>query len=151
QAARCATINSAIRLRRDDLGLVAAGRRADMVALGDLPALAVERGYAGGRQVAAQGRMLIDPKPAVAPPLASTMNLARPTPAGFSVPLAGIKGGRRRIRTIKGARFNTWSEIEVEVRNGFAVVPAGLSVMTVIHRHGRSNAGPQSVIIEGWG
>ena len=33
QAIRCATINNAIRLRRDDLGLVAAGRRADLVAL----------------------------------------------------------------------------------------------------------------------
>jgi adenine deaminase len=151
QAVRCATINSAIRLRRDDLGLVAAGRRADMVALGDLSTLAVERVYADGRQVAAQGRMLIDPKPAVAPPLASTMNLPRPTASDFCVPLAGINLGRRRIRTIKGARFNMWSEIEVEVRNGFAVVPAELSVMTVIHRHGRSNAGPQSVIIEGWG
>ena len=36
QAIRCATINNAIRLRRDDLGLVAAGRRADLVALSDL-------------------------------------------------------------------------------------------------------------------
>ena len=38
QAIRCATINNAIRLRRDDLGLVAAGRRADLVALSDLKA-----------------------------------------------------------------------------------------------------------------
>ena len=53
--------------------------------------------------------------------------------------------------TIKGARFNTWSEREVQVRNGYAVIPDDVSVMTVVHRHGRHASGPQTAIIEGWG
>ena len=59
--------------------------------------------------------------------------------------------GRALLRTIKGARFNSWSEIEVEVRDGFAIAPDGVSVMTVAHRHGRSDRKPQTAIIEGWG
>lgn len=31
------------------------------------------------------------------------------------------------------------------------MVPAHASVMTVVHRHGRSAVGPQSAIIDGWG
>ena len=63
----------------------------------------------------------------------------------------GVAHGARRIRTIKGARFNSWSEIEVEVRDGFAVVPGDVSVMTAVHRHGRSNLGPQTVDHRGLG
>ena len=41
QAIRCATINNAIRLRRDDIGMVSAGRRADLVMLSNLREIAV--------------------------------------------------------------------------------------------------------------
>lgn len=36
------------------------------------------------------------------------------------------------------------------MRDGFAVVPDDASTMTVVHRHGRSNRGPQTAIIEDW-
>ena len=150
QAIRCATINSAIRLRRDDLGMVSAGRRADLVVLADLREIAVEAVYAGGRRVAASGRMLEEPAARVAPPPTDTMKLGRLTANDFRVRVPGITAGRAVVRTIKGARFNSWSEIEVEVADGFAVVPADVSVMTVAHRHGRSNLSPQTAIIEGW-
>ena len=57
QAIRCATINNAIRLRREDLGLVAAGRRADLVALSDLNKVTVEAVYSNGRHVAQGGKI----------------------------------------------------------------------------------------------
>src|SRR5712692_425558 len=75
QAIRCATINNAIRLRRDDLGMVAAGRRADLAVLADLSEIAVETVYVGGARVAANGRMLEAPAARVAPPPAGTMKL----------------------------------------------------------------------------
>src|SRR5207237_10515575 len=61
QAIRCATINAAIHLRRDDIGMVAAGRRAELVVLADLEEIAVEAVYVDGRRVAADGRMLQQP------------------------------------------------------------------------------------------
>jgi adenine deaminase len=131
QAIRCATFNNAIRLRRDDLGLVAAGRRADLVVLADLRDIAVETVYVSGRRVAANGRMLEAPAARIVPPLADTMKLRLLSAADFRVRVPGITEGRAVLRTIKGARFNSWSEMEVEVREGFAVVPDHVSVMTV--------------------
>jgi adenine deaminase len=149
QAIRCATINNAIRLRRDDLGLVAAGRRADLVALSDLEAMEVTAVYANGRHVAQGGRMVV-PTVEIAPPLDNTMRVDPLHADDFRIRVPGVVNGRALIQTIKGARFNSWSEIEVEVRDGFAVVPDDLSVMAIVHRHGRNDAKPQLAIIEGW-
>jgi adenine deaminase len=149
QAIRCATINNAIRLRRDDLGLVAAGRRADLVALSDLTAVTVEAVYSGGRHVA-QGGQLIVPLAETPPPLVNTMKVGQLTADDFRIRVPGVTNGRALIQTIKGARFNSWSEVEVEVRDGFALVPSDLSVMAIVHRHGRNDPRPQLAIIEGW-
>ncbi len=149
QAVRCATINNAIRLRRDDLGLVAAGRRADLAVLSDLTTVAVARVYADGRHVAQDGRMIVD-IPAVAPPMQNTMKVAELTEDDFRIRVPDVANGRAVLQTIKGARFNSWSEVEVEVRDGFAIVPDDLSVMAIVHRHGRNDPAPQLAIIEGW-
>jgi adenine deaminase len=149
QAIRCATINNAIRLRRDDLGLVAAGRRADLVALSDLKEVRVEAVYSGGRHVAESGK-LIESLAGAQPPLENTMKLSPLTADDFRIPVPGMINGRALLQTIKGARFNSWSEIEVEVRDGFAVVPGNLSLMAIVHRHGRNDPKPALAIIEGW-
>lgn len=149
QAIRCATINNAIRLRRDDLGLVAAGRRADLVALSDLREVKIDAVYTNGRHVAQGGRM-IEAVPAYAPPLDDTMKVAALSADDFRVRVPGVDNGRAVLQTIKGARFNSWSEVEVEVRDGFAIVPPELSVMAIVHRHGRNDPKPQVAIIEGW-
>jgi adenine deaminase len=63
-----------------------------------------------------------------------------------------MRNGRAVIRAIKGARFREWIELEVEVRDGFAVVPPGLSVAVAVHRHGRRKpAIPQAAILDDWG
>ena len=149
QAIRCATINNAIRLRRDDLGLVAAGRRADLVALSDLNEVRVEAVYTGGRHVAQDGKLIV-PLAETPPPLDNTMKVGPLTADDFRIRVPGVTNGRALIQTIKGARFNSWSEIEVEVRDGCAVVPPDLSVMAIVHRHGRNDSKPQLAIIEGW-
>jgi adenine deaminase len=150
QAIRCATINNAIRLRREDLGMVSAGRRADLIALSDLREITVETVYTSGKRVAQQGRMIEAPKPAAAPPAGNTMKLPPLTLDDVRVRIPELRNGRATIRTITGARFTSWSEREVEVSDGFAVLPPDVSVMTVAHRHGLSNLKPQTAIIEGW-
>jgi adenine deaminase len=149
QAIRCATINNAIRLRREDLGLVAAGRRADLVALSDLKEVTVEAVWSGGRHVAQGGKMIV-PVAGIEPPLENTMKVAPLTPDDFRIRVPSVTNGRALIQTIKGARFNSWSETEVEVRDGFAVVPENLSLMAIVHRHGRNEPKPALAIIEGW-
>jgi adenine deaminase len=149
QAIRCATINNAIRLRREDLGLVAAGRRADLVALSDLNEVTVEAVYSNGRHVAQGGKMIV-PLAAVEPPLENTMKLAPLSADDFRFRVPGVTSGRVLLQTIKGARYNSWSETEVEVRDGFVVVPPNLSVMAIVHRHGRNDPKPALAVIEGW-
>ncbi len=69
QAIRAATLNSAMRLKRDDLGLVGPGRRGDLIVLDDLAALGVRHVLADGEPVAEQGRLLVELRPdPVAPP-----------------------------------------------------------------------------------
>jgi adenine deaminase len=128
---------------------VAAGRRADLVALSDLREVQVEAVYSGGRHVAQNGK-LIEPLAGVAPPLENTMKLSPLTADDFRIRVPGAVHGRAILQTIKGARFNTWSETEVEVRDGFAVVPENLSLMAIVHRHGRNEPKPALAIIEGW-
>src|SRR5258705_6931884 len=91
QAIRCATINNAIRLRRDDLGMVSAGRRADLVTLSNLREIAVETVYASGRRVAAQGRMIEAPRPAAAAPTGNTMKLPPLTLDDVRVRIPGLR------------------------------------------------------------
>src|SRR5204862_5185602 len=112
QAIRCATINNAIRLRRDDLGMVAAGRRADLVVLADPTEIVVDTVYVGGARVAANGRMLEAPAARVPPPQAPTMKLRPLSADDFRLRVPGGTQGRAVLRTIKGARLNSWSEIE---------------------------------------
>ncbi|WP_448549853.1 amidohydrolase family protein, partial [Xanthomonas translucens] len=59
-ALRAATLNAAQRLGRADLGLIAAGRRADIVVFEDLSDFAARQVIANGRAVAEGGRMLVD-------------------------------------------------------------------------------------------
>lgn len=151
QAIRCATINNAYRLRRDDLGWVAAGRRADLIVLADLRELQVEQVYANGRLVANGGRMVETLRAPLQALPTRTMKLAELSPADFAVRLPELADGRAVVRAIRGARFTEWSEVEVDVIEGAAVLPPELSLMTVVHRHGRSQLGPQTALIEGWG
>ena len=86
----------------------------------------------------------------VAPPAVDTMKLRPLAADDFRLRVPGVTQGQAVLRTIKGARFNSWSEIEVAVADSLAVVPDHVSLMTVAHRHGRSDLAPQTAIIEGW-
>lgn len=54
---RFATLNAAIRLQRHDLGLIAAGRRADLVVFDSLKKLQAHRVYVAGQQISEDGKL----------------------------------------------------------------------------------------------
>jgi adenine deaminase len=148
-AIRLATLHAAMRLKRDDLGLVAPGRQADIVVLSEPTTVAVERVFAAGRLVARNGRLLT-PLPRIAGPT-DTMRLAPQPLEAFQLRPVGIADGRARLRKVVGARFVRWGEAEVVVRNGVAVLPDGHALITMIHRHGRAPAVPRTCLADGWG
>ena len=144
-ALRFATLNAAIRLQRNDLGLIAAGRRADLVVFDSLDTLCARAVYVAGKLLAP-----IDAAPGVTPPR-DTLRLTPLSADDFALRVGNIRHGVARLRHIRGARFTQWGEVDVEIRDGQVQLPSGFSLIWVKHRHGRHEATPQIALLEGWG
>lgn len=149
---RMATLNAAIRLQRPDLGLIAAGRIADLIVFDDLTALTPLQVYVAGKLSASQGNMLraVPAAEHVSVPR-HPLPLAPRTVRDFQIKVPGIQRGQARLRVIKGARFTQWSEVTVEVNEGVVQIPSGFSLISVQHRHGRHQGKTQLALLEGWG
>ena len=150
QVLRCATLNAAMRLGRRDLGVVAPGRRADLVVLGDLPGFAVEQVFASGRCVAADGRLLA-PIPDGPPDMPTdTVRVPLLTTDDFRLRAGGRNAGTVRLRTVNKPRFTQWGEAVGVVREGLVELPDDAIMMAVIHRHGLAPAMPVLGVLQGW-
>lgn len=149
-AIRLATLHAAMRLKRDDLGLVAPGRRADIVVLSDLASVAVDRVLVEGVVVARNGALVVPPTRRTDAPT-NTMKLPAQSADAFRLHVHGVQNGCARLRRIVGNRFPAWGEAEVVVHDGVAEPPPGHAVLTIIHRHGRAPATPRSCMTDGWG
>ena len=149
-AIRLATLHAAMRLKRDDLGLVAPGRRADIVVLSDLTTIAVDRVIVDG-VVVAKGSVLLNPplRPIDGP--SQTMHLAPQPVESFRLRVNGVHQGRATLRKICGSRFTSWGEVTVQVVDGHAMPPPNHAVLTIIHRHGKAAPAPQTCLTDGWG
>jgi adenine deaminase len=149
-ALRCATYNAAYRLQRADLGLVAAGRRADIVVLDDLVDFRAEHVLTDGRLVASGGRMLVDVVEGPSDPPFETMRLTGLQPSDMLLHL-DAPDGVHRMRVIADAVMTRWDETDVVVRDGVVEIPDGDIVQVTVHRHGRIAAQPHAALLSGWG
>lgn len=148
-ALRAATLNAAQRLGRRDLGLIAAGRRADLVLFEDLSGFRARGVIADGVPVADHGSLLA-PAPAVsAAPLEGTMHLAPLTAEDFRIAAPGP--GPLRVATIDRPRFTRWGAAVAQVDGDTLVPPPGSTRIAVIHRHGRADPRPGLGLLTGWG
>ncbi len=147
-ALRAATLNAATRLGRADLGLIAAGRRADIAVFADLEEFQATHVFAGGRLVARDGQPTGE-IPAHDPDLLrGSMKLVPLAEDDFRVRASGRSV---RLATIDRPRFTRWGESEARVERGFAVPPDGTTMIAVVHRHGRVDARPRVGFLTGWG
>ncbi|MEX9947378.1 adenine deaminase [Providencia alcalifaciens] len=149
---RFATLNGAIRLQRNDLGLIAAGRRANLVVLDSLDTLKAQQVYVDGKKVAENGQLIspIATENTILPPC-DTMHLTPISPQDCQLQLTDLQNGTARLRHISGARFTQWGEVDVQVENGIVQLPDEFSLIRVQHRHGRHDAKPQIALLKGWG
>ncbi|OJF97544.1 adenine deaminase [Pararhizobium antarcticum] len=147
-ALRAATLNAAQRLRRSDLGLIAAGRRADIVVFEDLIAFRTRLVIANGETVARDGRMLQALPTIDATPLLGSMKIAPLSADDFRIASAAQS---IRIATIDQPRFTRWGQMDADVRDGFVVPPEGTTMIAVAHRHGRADSRPRLGFLTGWG
>ncbi|MDS7595303.1 adenine deaminase [Agrobacterium tumefaciens] len=145
---RAATLNAAQRLGRSDLGLIAAGRRADIVVFEDLGSFTARHVLASGKPVAEKGVMLAAVPACDTAALEGSMKLPLRKPDDFRV---ASTGSRVRLATIDRPRFTQWGEVEADVQDGFVVPPDGATMISVTHRHGKAEAVTRTGFLTGWG
>ncbi|EIE49137.1 adenine deaminase [Citreicella sp. 357] len=142
RALQAATYNAARKLGRGDLGLVAPGRRADLVLTRSLKDFRAET-------VLIDGAPLRQPEPLAMPPrLRNSMALGPVTPEAFDI---AATGKTARLAAIDRPRFTRWSEISAPVESGRIVLPRGATRIAVLHRHGRVPVVPRVGLLTGWG
>ncbi len=147
-ALQAATLNAAARLQRNDLGLIAAGRRADLVVFDDLTQFSARHVLVSGTPVAEQGRMIVEIPEIDAAPLKGSMKLPLRSPEDFRVK---SNGKRVRLATIDRPRFTRWGESGADVVDGFVVPPDGTTMISVTHRHGKAEPVTRTGFLTGWG
>jgi adenine deaminase len=145
---RLATLNAAQRLGRRDLGLVAAGKRADLIVISDLRAMRISEVFASGVRVAEDGRLCVPLRQDPVSLPGNTMHVPSFTADDFRL-LA--PGNTARLRTVDKPRFTAWGETEADVRDGAVVLPEGALWMAVVHRHGKAPAVPVMGVLREWG
>ncbi|MFN3499297.1 MAG: adenine deaminase, partial [Pannonibacter indicus] len=151
-ALQAATLNGARRLGREDLGLIAAGRRADLAIFADLETFAARQVIVSGEVVARDGQMLAEPRSETLSNslsgLRGSMKISQLSPGDFRVPATG---SRVKLATIDRPRFTRWGTVEADVRGGFVVPPEETTLIAVAHRHGRADSRPHVGFLREWG
>ena len=151
RAIRLATLHAAYRLQRNDLGVVGAGRRADLVVLSDLEHVVVDDVFTDGRHVASDGHMLVPVVEGPCTPPLDTMRIGPVSADDMVLRLPGVADGTHRIRTIVGVPVTEWGETTIDVTAEVAAIPPGHILQLAIHRHGRAPATPVGAVLAGWG
>ena len=147
-ALRAATLNAASRLGRNDLGLIAAGRRADIVLFNDLEDFPASHVFTNGKLVANNGT-ICEPAPAKDPSaLHNTMKIAALSADDFRI---RAEGTIVRLATIDQPRFTRWGQLTASVENGFVIPPEEATLIAVAHRHGKADSQPRIGLLTGWG
>lgn len=148
-ALRAATLNAAMRLGRADLGLVAAGRRADILVLQDLRWFRVGHVIASGKEVARDGVLLGGTPGNPTTAFTDSMKLAPVRPDDFIL-RTGAKDSVA-VNTVFRPRFTELRVQDLPVTDGAVVLPDDKLMMAVIHRHGRREPVPSLGVLDGWG
>jgi adenine deaminase len=149
-AIRMATYNAAYRLGRFDLGLVAAGRAANVLVLSDLASLAVHRVLFRGAEVARDGRLLAELPETAGQPPTETVRLAEMSTDDFTFKV-DAPAGSTAMRVLRGVVYTEWETRTVQCPQGRPELPPDCIYQAVIHRHGRRPATPSVGVLSGWG
>ena len=147
-ALQAATLNAAVRIGRADLGLIAAGRRADIILFEDLEDFRARQVIASGTPIAKSGAMTVELRATDPSLLEGSVKLAPLTPENFKLKSSGKKV---RIATIDRPRFTQWGQTDADVVDGFVVPPEGTTLIAVTHRHGRADTRTRLGFLTGWG
>lgn len=147
-ALQAATLNASVRIGRPDLGLIAAGRRADIVLFEDLTDFRARHVFASGTLIARDGVMTAELHTTDPSLLQASVKLDRLQADDFKLPATGRKV---RLATIDRPRFTNWGQTDADVVDGYVVPPEGTTLIAVTHRHGRADSRTRLGFLTGWG
>lgn len=147
-ALRAATFNAATRLGRSDLGLIAPGKRADIVVFEDLKEFRAKFTIIDGHCVA-RGQLMEQAEDAIEIPsvLYNTTRGENWKAEHFKVAATGTSA---TVSIIEKPRFTAWGSRTLAVENGHLVVPDDLVIMAIINRFGKSIL-PKVAYLGEWG
>ncbi len=140
RALQAATLNASIRLGRPDLGLVAPGRRADLVLLRDLESFEAARVLCNGQPPE------FDRSPCRS--FGATAWPGSPRPSDFEI---AARGPIARVATIDQPRFTKLGERRVTVVDGHLAPPDDVTRIAVLHRKPNAGGRPRVGFLTGWG
>nr|WP_321454429.1 adenine deaminase C-terminal domain-containing protein [uncultured Cohaesibacter sp.] len=145
---QAATLNGASRIGRPDLGLIAPGKRADIVILSDIEDVRASMVVMNGALVASEGQICtpsaVTERPAA---LSASVRTRDFVPDDFEI---ASNGSSARITTLSKPRFPEWGEREVTIENGHLQLPDDMIRMAVVNRHGQ-NTPVRVAFMENWG
>ncbi|MCQ1850689.1 adenine deaminase [Neorhizobium galegae] len=147
-ALQAATLNASVRIGRPDLGLIAAGRRADIVLFEDLTDFRARHVFASGTLISRDGVMTVELHATDPCVLQDSVKLKPPQADDFKLP---AKGRKVRLATIDRPRFTNWGQTDADVVDGYVVPPEGATLIAVTHRHGRADSRTRLGFLTGWG
>ena len=143
EAIQMATINPAAHFGFSDIGVLAPGKRADLVVLSDLMRMTVDQVYLGGVKAAEKGRLTIV-LPSYTYPKEVKMSIRRGPVKAEELQIRAPEGGGsvrvRVIDVIPDQNLTGASEARLETKGGVVMPDAQADVLpiVVVERHGRS-------------
>ena len=147
-ALQAATFNAANRLGRTDLGLIAPGKRADIVLFDNLQSFGARSVFTNGKCVATDGSLKTSIATTEVPSgMFDTMNVEPVSATDFEV---AATGSRVSVATIEKPRFTQWGKREMDVVDGFAVCPPDVIRMAIVNRFGAGQS-PRIGYLGEWG
>ena len=159
-ALQAATLNAAMRIGRSDLGLIAPGKRADIVLFEDLESFRATQTLVNGVGIVergieprtVQGReqqsLCIELADDVIPPaLTDTVKSGQFTATDFMLEATEPSVD---VVVIEKPRFTQWAERRLDVTDGYVQRAADLTLMAIVNRF-QPNSKPKLAYLGGWG
>lgn len=145
---RAATLNAATQIGRADLGLVAPGKRADLLVLSDRDDARARTVILDGIVTAQDGILLTEQTtPDVPERLSQSISLAPLTPNAFEIPCTNPTA---RVATLRKPRFPEWGERTLTTSDGKLDLTDDMIRMAVVNRF-VLGAPMRVALMENWG
>ncbi|MCA1029856.1 adenine deaminase [Bacillus timonensis] len=142
EAIQMVTINPATHFGFKELGVIAPGKRADIVVISNLKEMAVDQVYLSGKKAAEKGELTIEIASYTYPE--SVKKSIKRGPVTIEELVIKASGSRARVRAIVGIpdqNLTGANEFEMNVENGVVkpCLKQDVLPLLVVERHGRTN------------